>query len=130
MELTDASPVIASGTGVAALAIVAARALPTWRTWRRVAQTRAAAAALLEVHQARIEEAIDEAGRRTGALADRGEALAGTLATLRQDAAHLRWLLGRVPAERASLARQLLELVLPTRERESGGDRAAARPDA
>ncbi|MCW2920940.1 MAG: hypothetical protein JWL76_814 [Thermoleophilia bacterium] len=112
--LERSAPFIALGCGVFAIAIIAAFGWQAWQRWKRVSATQDAAVALVDVHRARLDAAIDLANERVGANADGGEALAASLAELRADARHLQWMLERVPAERERLTRELLDLVLPT----------------
>lgn len=112
--LEQAAPFVALGCGVFAIVVAALFGWQAWQRWQRVSATQDAAVALIDVHQGRLDAAIDLANERVGANADGGEALAELLAELRADAAHLRWMLGRVPEERERLTRELLDLVLPT----------------
>ncbi len=112
--LERSAPYVALGCGVFALVVVGLLGWLAWRRWTRVSQTQGAAVALIDVHRARLEDAIDLANERVGVNADGGEALAQSLAELRADAAHLGWMLRRVPDERERLQRELLDLVLPT----------------
>jgi hypothetical protein len=118
--LITAAPWIALATGVLAIALLVVAGLRTWRTWRRARVTQEAAAALMDVHMSTLDESIRQLDGHAGAFADDGERLAEALAELRADVAHLRWMLGRIPAERERLVRELYELVLPT----GGGERA------
>jgi hypothetical protein len=91
-----------------------------WREWRRVSTTHAAAMALLDVHVARLETSIDEASAGADRFAQDGEQLADSLAELRANTSHLRWIIDRVPTERARLLRELGNLVLPTDDEPRG----------
>ncbi len=113
--LASAAPWIVLATGIFAIVVVGLTGWQAWRRWKRVSATQEAAVALLDVHRERLEAAIDQANERVGVIADGGEELAESLSELRADALHLRWMLGRVPAERERLRRELVELVLPTR---------------
>lgn len=120
MDLSDLpAGWIAIACLVVALAVVAAVAARTWAAWRRTSAARHAALALLDVHQERLDAAIGRAGDHAGTLAEGGEALAADLSELRTDVAHLRWLLGAVPAAREHLRDEVLRIVLPTREQET-----------
>ena len=112
--LAQVAPFVALACGALAIAVIAITGWQAWRRWQRVSLTQQAAVALVDVHRERLEAAIDLANERIGVNADGGEALAESLAELRADAAHLRWMLGRVPEERERLQRELLDLVLPT----------------
>jgi hypothetical protein len=112
--LEQAAPWIALAALVLAIALVAATGWQVWQRWKRVRLTQEAAVALVDVHRDRLDAAIALANERTGVVADGGEELAASLAEMRADAAHLRWMLGRVPEERDRLRRELADLVLPT----------------
>lgn len=114
METLDIAPWLALAVGTIALAVAGIGGWRIWRTYRRVRQTRTAAVALIDVHRARLDAAIDLAGRGAGGLADGGEQLASSIADLRSDVDHLRWMLTRVPDARARLRREILDTVLPT----------------
>ena len=114
MELTELAPWIALAAGVVSTIASGVFAWRAWRVYTSVEQTRQAAVALVDVHRDRLEDAIVRAGDHAGALADGGEDLAEAIAGLRGDVDHLRWLLTRIPEERARLKRELLDLVLPT----------------
>lgn len=113
--LEQSAPWIALAAGVLAIAIIAIAGWRMWKHWTRVNLTQQASVALLDVHRDRLDATIAQINDRMGTLADDGEDLAESLAELRADARHLRWMLGRVPAEQDRLRRELLELVLPTR---------------
>lgn len=118
MTALDAAPWIALATFAG---FVAATAWLGWRAWRSFTSVRdvnAVAMQLLDVHQQRLDATITEAGRRAGGLADEGEELANLISELRADVTQLRWLLDRIPEERARLRRELLETVLPTAKAE------------
>jgi hypothetical protein len=119
---------VALGAAVVATAVIAYAGWRTWRTWKAFRVTQEAASALIDVHYTRLDEAIATAGEHAGQFADRGEELADALAELRADAMHLRWMLARIPEERERLERELLEIILPTRERAK--DAAKATTDA
>lgn len=112
--LAQVAPFVALACGVLAIVIIAITGRKAWLRWKRVSATQAAAVALIDVHGERLEAAIELANERIGVNADGTEALAESLAELRADAAHLRWMLARVPEERERLQRELLDLVLPT----------------
>lgn len=112
--LAQVAPFVALACGVLAIVVVALAAWHAWQRWQRVSATQEAAVALLDVHRERLEAAIDLANERVGVNADGGESLAESLAELRADVKHLGWMLGRMPAERERLQRELLHLVLPT----------------
>lgn len=119
--LVAAAPWIALFAAVAASAVVAAMALRAWRDWRRTNVTRQAATALIDVHMADLDRTLQQLDEHVGSFADGGERLAESLSELKADAAHLRWMVGRIPDERERLARELYELVLPTGARPGGG---------
>lgn len=112
--LAQVAPFVALACGALAIAVIGITAWLAWHRWRRVRATHEAAVALLDVHGERLESAIVLANERIGVNADSGDALAQSLAELRADARHLRWMLGRVPEERERLQRELIELLLPT----------------
>ena len=116
--MTTAAPWIALACAVLAIALVAWFAWRTWQAWKRVHLTQQAAVALLDVHRDRLDEAIARANEQVGVIADDGEDLAEALSELRADAVHLQWMLRRIPESRDRLRRELLDLVLPTKERE------------
>ncbi len=112
--LAQVAPVVALACGAFAIVVIATAGWHAWRRWRRVRLTQQAAVALLDVHQERLEAAIDLANERIGVNADGGDALAESLAELRADARHLRWMLGKVPDASERLQRELFDLILPT----------------
>lgn len=105
---------IALGSAVAAALVASVLAWRAWQQWRRVRVVQRAASALVGMHLDRLDDAIEIAGRRAGTMADGGEELAESLAELRADALHLKWLVSRVPDERDRLRRAIGDLVLPT----------------
>lgn len=113
MSIVTASA-LALLAAVAASLLVVGMAVRAWRAWRAVRRAQRAAVALLDVHLARFDQAAVTGDLHAGVIADRGELLAGELAQLRADAAHLRWLGSRIRQERARLNRELLDLLLPT----------------
>lgn len=122
MTLDEIAPWLALVTGVFAITAAASGGWRAWRSWRRTRVTQEAAIALMDVHQARLEATLSQLDELVGTCADGGDRLADSLAELRADAQHLRWVLARIPAERERLGRELLDLVLPTAAR----DRPAA----
>ena len=118
--MTATAPWVAVGCALAAVVIVAWFAWRTWQAWRRVRLTQQAAVALLDVHRDRLDDAIARVNERVGVIAEGGEEFAASLAELRAGAEHLQWVLRQVPESRDELRRELLDLVLPTRERRDG----------
>lgn len=116
--LVTAAPWVAVATLLVVINLLAVTSMRTWHTWRRARVTQQAATALIDVHMSKLDESLQQLDTHVGAFADDGEQLAEALAELRADVAHLRWMLGRIPAERGKLVRELYELVLPTGERE------------
>lgn len=112
--LVDLAPWIAVACAIAALAGIAVMARRAWRQWRRLRVVQDAAGALIDVHAARVDEAIARVGRHSGTLADRGEGFADLLAQLKADVEQLRWLLARIPEERERLTTAVGDLLLPT----------------
>lgn len=119
--MVQAAPFVALACGVIAIVVIAISGWQAWQRWRRVRLTQQAAVALLDVHQERLESAIDLANERIGVNADGGDELAESLAELRADARHLRWMLAQVPDASERLQRELFDLLLPTSA--SGSDR-------
>jgi hypothetical protein len=103
---------------VAALLIAAIMGWRAWTQWQRLSLVRRAATSLIDVHSARLDEAVALASEHAGTIADDGEQLAESLAQLRSDVDHARWLLDRIPSERDRFMHELGELLLPARERE------------
>lgn len=93
---------------------VIAFSVRAWHQWRRLKIVREAASALVAVHSERVDEAILIASRKSGAITDRSEGLADLLVELKRDIDHLRWLLDRVPSDRAALERAIADILLPT----------------
>jgi hypothetical protein len=122
-SLVAAAVWIALGCALGALAVAAWAGWRAWQDWRRLRIVREAATALVDVHVARLEESVAVAGDRLGHVADHGEQLAESIAELRADVTHLRWLLDRIPAERARLRSAIGDLLLPTKERPDDRDR-------
>lgn len=112
--LVDLAPWAAAAALVASTVLVAVAATRAWRAWRRFSAVSDAARALLDVHRARLDATAESIGRSAGVLAADGEELAELVAALRADLDHLRWLLDRIPSERAQLRQVLLDFLLPT----------------
>lgn len=119
--LLNGAPWLAAACALVATIVVASTAWTAWQRWRELGVVRRAAAALVDVHAERLEASVQEASRATGKLAEGGEQLADSLAELRADAEHVRWLATRVGDERERLVRELVDAVLPS-SRRSGGD--------
>lgn len=123
--LVDAAPWIALCAGSLALVIVGWNAYLAWHLWRRARVTQQAATALLDVHAQRIDSSLQVMDQHAGAFADDGERLSAALTELRADVGQLRWMLGRIPQERARFMREVSDLLLPT---DSDDDADAREP--
>lgn len=99
--------------GVAAAVGCGWLAVGTWRTWRRVDGTREAATVLVDLHRDRLDATLVTLSHTMAGTAERGAGLATGLGALRDDVITLRWLLGRIPWERARLRAEVIDLVLP-----------------
>lgn len=114
---------IAIVLGVSATITVAAIAVRTWLTWRRVDRTRDAAASLVDVHMSALQERAQLTSRLAERATMKGADLGVSVSTLHQHIDALRQLLTRVRDEHDLLKRRLLDLVLPTREQSDERDR-------
>jgi hypothetical protein len=116
--LQEHALLIALLCAAAAITVTAAMGWLTWKRWQRLSLVRRAAQSLIDVHAARLDEAVALASEQVGTLADDGEQLAVSLEQLRADVDHARWLLDRIPTERDRFMHELGELLLPTAQRE------------
>lgn len=110
-----ASQIAGVAAGIAALAVILALVYAI-RAWRRTRRTMRAGRALLDVHLAALDSRAQAASSLTGPIADRGETLAATAASLQTSVRELRILLNAIPTERTRLRRRILDVVLPTDE--------------
>lgn len=113
-RLVDLAPWIALGAGVALLLVLAWSGLRAWRAWTRTRDTKDAATALVDLHVDRVEQTLDRITAHAAETGECGAELGAAVDELRAEVDHLRWLVGRIPAGRDQLRRELLDLVLPT----------------
>ncbi|MBC7460426.1 MAG: hypothetical protein H7287_03600, partial [Thermoleophilia bacterium] len=90
--------------------------------YRHLERTREPATALLDVHAERLMELTDTTRVHASTLGADGERVAASVAALQADVSHLRWLLDRIPEERARLRRMIIDILLPTPGRDEEHD--------
>lgn len=103
---------VAAACAVAALLIVVLVGRRTWMQWRRTQATQHAAAALVDMHLARLETTANSVSAHGMQLADRMPDITVLMHALRADVAHLRWLLRQVPEAKERLREALLALFM------------------
>lgn len=121
-SMSEIAPWVALVAFLMALAAVGWLAYGAWRAWERVELTSSVASELLATHGERLDASAASASDQMGVLADGGELLASEIAELRRDVGHLRWMLRQVPEAKDRLRRNVLDLLLPTRDAQPTDD--------
>lgn len=110
--------IIAFAIGIVALALCGVMTARVIGHWRRLSVTRSAATALLAAHATRLDDTAAALGERAATVGESAAVVADATVELRADTRHLIWMFEQIPQARTRLRRALLNLVLPTADRE------------